>query len=87
MGFSDSLKQVVDALADLFWNRLVVFHERGADREQLRQLHCLVQVRGGIWLGRLTFFGLHVILEEALHEHDDLALEIGAVVETLPSPL
>jgi len=74
---------VVDANRDLARNRLVREREFEAELEQLRKLRHFVQADVGVGLGRLLFLGLHVLREKALREHDELTVQVGAVVEAL----
>ncbi len=66
---------------DRFGDGLVVLHEPQTQPHQVGQLHHDVESHVRLGLGRLLLFGLHVALEEALREHEDLAADVRTVVE------
>jgi hypothetical protein len=79
--FSNPFQQLIDTIGDLARDRLVRERELEPELEELRQLRHLVQPDVGVRFRRLPLLGFHELREEVLREHDDLAVQVGAVVE------
>ena len=72
---------MLDPRVDLYRHVLVRASQLQAQHVELRQLTHLVESDVGVGAVRPLLLGLGVLREEGLREHEDLAVQVRAVVE------